>query len=286
MSKLSAVQVRNAKPKGRPYKLRDGQGLYFHIATSGKKTWRYRFRVAGKESTFTLGEYPQMTLEQARAAKIEAREQVKDGKNPAQERQAEKQAAMVAADAARQANKNTFEFIALEWIEQQRGRWKHDHATAVLTSLRNNVFSVLGETPVDAITPPMVLQVIRPIESRGSLGIATKVLQRMGAIFRYAVQTGKATYNPAADMRGVLKTRKVTHRAALKLKDIPKFLQKLKAGDIHNTTKLALQFAILTAARSGEVRGATWREIDLDNKLWKISGSRMKMDFIPTGAEG
>ena len=124
----------------------------------------------------------------------------------------------------------------------------------------------------------MILQVIRPIEKRGSLEIASKVLQRMTVVFRYAVQTGKATYNPAGDMRGVLKTKKVTHRAALSIEDMPKFLRDLSEGDIHITTKLALQFTILTAARSGEVRGATWKEIDLESKLWKIPANRMKMD--------
>ena len=100
----------------------------------------------------------------------------------------------------------------------------------------------------------------------------------MTAVLRYAVQTGKAAYNPASEMRGVLKTRKVQHRAALLADDLPEFLKKLSAGDLHITTKLALQFVILTATRSGEVRGATWEEIDLKNKLWRIPAERMKMD--------
>lgn len=278
MSKLVAVQVRNAKPKGKAYKLTDGHGLYLHVAVSGRKTWRYRFKLADKESTVVLGKYPSMTLEQARIARLEARQTVKEGKNPAQERKAEKQAVIAEAEAARRASKNTFEFVALDWVEQQRERWSREHATAVLHSLKNDAFPVLGDHPVDQITPPMILQVVRAIEKRGSYEIASKVLQRMTAVLRYAVQTGLATYNPAAEMRGVLKTRKVTHRAALDVKDLPEFLQKLRDGDIHTTTKLALQFTILTAARSGEVRGATWDEVDLDNSLWKIPPERMKMD--------
>jgi integrase len=278
MSKLSAVAVRNAKPKEKPYKLSDGKGLYLHIATSGKRTWRYRFKLAGKESTVVLGEYPAMSLEESRIERIEAREMVKAGKNPAQVRKEEKRAEIIKTEAAKLINKNIFEFIALEWISQQGNRWSKAHTTAVLDTLRNNVFPIIGEQPVDTITPPMILQVIRPIEKRGSLEIASKVLQRMTAIFRYAVQTGKATYNPAGDMRGVLKTKKVTHRAALSIEDMPKFLRDLSERDIHITTKLALQFTILTAARSGEVRGATWEEIDLESKLWKIPANRMKMD--------
>lgn len=282
MSKLSAIAVRNAKPKKKPYKLSDGKGLYLHVANSGKRTWRYRFKLAGKESTVVLGEYPKMSLEQSRAARLEARELVKHGKNPAQIRKEKKQAEIDKTEAAKLLNKNTVEFVALEWIGQHGNKWSQDHATAVLDSLQNNVFSIIGSHPVDTITPPMILQVIRPIEKRGSLEIASKVLQRMAAVFRYAIQTGKATYNPAADMRGVLKTKKVTHRAALQREDLHEFLQKLTAGDIHETTKLALKFTILTAARSGEVRGATWDEIDMENKLWKIPAERMKMDTLHT----
>ena len=278
MSKLSAVAVRNAKPKNKPYKLSDGKGLYLHIATSGKRTWRYRFKLAGKESTVVLGEYPAMSLEESRIERVEAREMVKAGKNPAKIRKEKKQAEIDKAEATKLNNKNTFEFVALEWISQQGNSWSKAHTTAVLNTLRNNVFPVIGDHPVDTVTPPMILQVIRPIEKRGSLEIASKILQRMSAIFRYAVQTGKATYNPAGDMRGVLKTKKVTHRAALSIEEMPKFLRDLSEGDIHITTKLALQFTILTAARSGEVRGATWEEIDLENKLWKIPANRMKMD--------
>jgi hypothetical protein len=112
MSKLTAVQIRQAKPKDKPYKLPDGQGLYFHVAESGKSTWRYRFRVDGKESICVLGEYPDMSLEQARKARAEAREQVKAGKNPSHERQKEKQAVIEQQKAEQAAAANSFEAVA------------------------------------------------------------------------------------------------------------------------------------------------------------------------------
>ncbi len=277
MSKLTAVQVRNAKKKSRPYKLSDGHGMHLYVAKSGLLTWRYRFRIAGKESTFTLGEYPLMTLEHARMARMEAREMVREGKNPAIVRRQEIQHEIDKQLANKDAKENSFKNIALEWIEQQRERWSKDHAEAVLNTLRFDAFPGIGELPVDTITPPQVLNILRKIEDRGSLEIARKVLQRMSAVFRYAVQTGKATYNPAADMQGVLKTRKVQHRAAISSDDLPQFLRDLAAGDIHVTTRLALQFTILTAARSGEARGAIWDEISLKEKLWVIPAKRMKM---------
>lgn len=277
MPKLTAVQVRNAKAKDKPYKLADGNGLYIHVATSGKKTWRYRFKLAGKESIFTLGHYPAMSLEKARKAKAQARELVKAGKNPAKERRARRQAMIEQERATKKTPDNSFEAIALEWIEQQKDGWSPDHARATRATLERDAFPMIGHHRVDTITPPMVLQVLKNIEARGALEIARKVLQRINAVFRYAVQTGRATYNPAADMKGVLKARKVVHRAALDKNELPEFLRALTTSDLHVTTRLALKFTILTAARSGEVRGATWDEIDMDSEEWRIPAERMKM---------
>jgi integrase len=278
MAKLTAVQIRNAKPKEKPYRFPDGHGLYFYVAPSGKRSWRYRFKINGKESTFTLGEYPNMSLEGARAARIEARDKVKTGKNPAHERREERLAAKNEENEKKKIGEDSFEAVALEWISQQRGRWSRDHANAVRLTLENDVLPLIGSHRVDTITPPMVLQVIRNIESRGALEVAHKVLQRMNAVFRYAVQTGKATFNPAGDMKGVLKTRKVVHMAALSREELPEILRVLTVADIHTTTRLALKFTLLTAARSGEVRGATWEEINLDEAIWRIPPERMKMD--------
>ncbi|NTV12830.1 MAG: integrase arm-type DNA-binding domain-containing protein [Desulfobulbaceae bacterium] len=277
MAKLTAVQVRNAKPTEKPYKLTDSHGLYLHIAESGKKTWRYRYRIAGKESTFVMGEYPQMSLEDARRTRTEAREQVKAGINPAQERRTIKQETIANERATHEAKGNSFELVALDWINQQKERWSRSHAKAVRATLELNAFPILGRHPVDTITPPMVLQVVRSIENRDAVEMAHKVLQRVNAVLRFAVQTGLATYNPAAEMKGVLKTRKVVHRAALTRGEMPEFLRTLRTADIHITTKLALEFTILTAARTGEVRGATWDEINLDDAIWRIPAQRMKM---------
>jgi len=112
--------------------------------------------------------------------------------------------------------------------------------------------------------------------------IATKILQRMTAVFRYAVQTGRVAHNPAAEMRGVIKARKVQHHPMIQPDELPEFLQNLTKADIHTTTKLAIQFTILTATRSGEVRGATWNEIDLEKCLWSIPAERMKMQLPHT----
>ncbi|MDD2468912.1 MAG: integrase arm-type DNA-binding domain-containing protein [Desulfobulbus sp.] len=275
---LTAIQVRNAKPKEKAYKLTDGKGLFLHIATSGKKTWRYRYELPpGKESTFVIGEYPVLSLEAARAERVALREIVKAGENPAAARKQKRQETIEARKAEKQIAENNFEAVAREWHQQQLNRWAPATAQAVLVCLERNALPFLGDKQVDRITPPMVLEALRAVENRGALGIARKTIQAINGVLRYAVQTGKATYNPAADMRGVLKAQKVQHRTMVSPEEMPDFLRALTAGDIHQTTKSAIWFTILTAARSGEVRYATWSEVDLDKRLWAIPADRMKM---------
>jgi integrase len=274
---LTAIQVRNAKPKDKAYKVTDGKGLFLHITPAGDKTWRYRYELAGVESTYVIGKYPDITLEAARKERSALREKVKKGINPAVERRQVRREEVQSREAEKAILENCFEAVANDWHFHQKDRWAKAHAEAILTSFKKDVFPSLGTVPVDKITPPMVLAVVRPIEARGALEMAAKTLQRICAVFRFAVQIGKATFNPAADMRGVLKSKIVEHRTMIPPAELPGFLKALTDGDIHTTTKLAIQFTILTAARSGEVRGATWKEIDFEKRLWSIPGERMKM---------
>lgn len=275
MSKLTVLEVRNRKEPGR---LADGNNLYFEILKSGVKHWLYRFRINGKGQIHTIGRYPDISLAEAREAKREAEKLVKKGINPNHQRKKIKQTNIEKEWAEKQKRSISFKSVALEWIEQQKGRWSHDHAVAVLATLKNDAFGSLGDKAIDSITPPDVLKILRKIENRGSLEIARKVLQRMNAVFRYAVQTGVATYNPAADMQGVLKAKPVDHMPAVFDKNLGQLLKDINANEkIHITTKLALQFTSLTACRSGEVRGARWVEVNLEEKIWEIPADRMKM---------
>ena len=121
------------------------------------------------------------------------------------------------------------------------------------------------------------MEVLRKVESRDALELASKTLQRCSAVFRFAIQTGRAEYNPVTDLKGALKTRKVIHRAALSRADLPEFLTKLSAYDGHMQTRLALNLVVLTFVRTGEIRGARWDEFDLDRAEWRIPAERMKM---------
>jgi integrase len=149
--------------------------------------------------------------------------------------------------------------------------------TGCFAHSQSEVFPRLDIKPIQEITLPEILDVVRCIEKRGALEVASRVLQRVNAVFRYAIQTGRATYNPAADLAGSIKTRKVTHRAALSRAELPEFLTKLNAYDGHPITKLALKLMVLIFVRSSELRGARWEEFDFERAEWRISAERMKM---------
>ncbi len=173
--------------------------------------------------------------------------------------------------------KNSFETITREWHEKQKGAWTEHHAERVLRCMKNEVFPDIGNIPLSEVTAPQILAMLKKIESRDALELASRTLQRCNAIFRYAVQTGRVQHNPAADLKGVLKTRKVKHRAALSRADLPEFLNNLDTYKGNLITQLALKLILLTFVRTRELREAKWKEFDLDRAEWRVPAERMKM---------
>ena len=269
--KLTDPKIRQANPADKPYKLFDGGGLFLLVQPSGSKLWRLKYRSGGKEKLLAIGSYDKgVSLKKAREERDKARDQLVEGIDPAASRKKEKHA-------EREQAENTFRAIALNWAETYGASWTESHRARVVASLEADAFSALGDLPIKEITPPMVLEVIRAVESRGALDVASRVLQRTSAIFRYAIQTGRVSYNPAADMKGVLKTRKVEHRSAISQGELPDFLKKLDSYSGYPITKLALRLIVLTFVRTGELRGARWEEFDVDQGEWRIPAERMKM---------
>jgi integrase len=267
---LADSTVRTARAGKKPYKLSDGNGLYLLVNPNGSRYWRFKYRFHGKEKLLAVGVYPEIKAAQARAERDEARRMLRQGIDPSVDRQVRKQASVAAAG-------NTFEAIAREWVELQKNRWKPDHAAQVLHSLETKAFPDLGGRPIAAIAAPELLAVVRKVEARGALEAAQRLLQRSHAVFRFAIVTGRAERNPAADLRGALKAPKRTNLPALSAADLPEFLRKLEAYDGHLQTRLAAKLQLLTWVRPGELRAATWSEVDLSKALWEIPGERMKM---------
>ncbi len=274
--KLSAIEVRNAKSKGKAYKLADGKGLYLHISPTGKKTWRYRYRFDGKETTIVFGEYPLLSLEKARKKRIAARNMLDNGQNPSVEKQRKKQQYIAKLEEEQRRQQNSFKTVAAEWMEKQRESWSDGHARSVRRSLEQNVFPFIGKLSMEDITPKILVDMMGRMEKRNALEAARKTLQRVNAIFMYGIRTERVIINPAASLKGALKTRKVEHHKALHKDEMPKFLKDLEAEKLHISTKLGMRFLILSGARSKNLRTAEWCEIKLDDKMWRIDGGKMK----------
>jgi integrase len=267
---LTDLKARTAKPRDKAYKLADNHGLYLLVSPRGAKWWRLKYRLAGKEKVLALGVYPEVTLAEARDKQAIARKLINNGQDPVDAKREQKRLGMARAE-------NSFERVAKEWHENQKGRWSAKHASRVLKSLEREIFPTIGAKPIHDIQAPAILEVIRRIEKRGALDVASRALQRVSAVFRYAIITGRTTYNPAADLVGSLKTRKVTHRAALSRAQLPEFLTRLNAYDGQPLTRLALRLLVLTFARASELCGARWEEFDLERAEWRIPAERMKM---------
>lgn len=267
---LTDAAIRNAKPTGKEYTLADGAGLYCIVTPEGRKRWLYRFRLHGQPGKQWLGYYPEMGLGEARKARDLAASAVNEGSDPRQVKRAEKVAQAAAAV-------STFEAVAREWIEKERPRWSASHAARVLTSLEADAFPSLGSLPVANLPAPILLATIRKIEERGVTETAGRVLQRVSAVLRYAVQTGRAESNPARDLTGVLRGVKVEHRAALPRAELPEFYRRLAVEPMQDKTKIALHLLMLTMVRPGELRAARWDEFDLAGAIWRIPAERMKM---------
>lgn len=267
---LTNVSVINAKPKGIPYKLSDEKGLYLHVMPKGGKYWRMAYRWRGKQKTLALGVYPEISLKDARERRDEARKMLAGDNDPSQKKKEEKQE-------RRTQSLSSFEAIAREWHDMKRSMLVPKYAHDVLHRLEVNVFPFFRGRLLQEIKPSDLLEVIKRIEARGALDISHRVLESCNQIFRYAILTGRCEYNPATDLRGALKVAKITHHSHLRTSELPEFLKKLKAYDGHPRTRLALQLLLLTFVRTTELRGAEWKEIDLDVSLWRIPAERMKM---------
>jgi integrase len=285
---LSNAKIRNSKRAERPFKLTDAKGLYLEVRPSGAKLWRYRYRIAGRENVFAIGEHCQApagetaaeasnrrasgcyTLAEARKERERCRGLVKQGIHPAHNRKAVK-----AAQAAE--NANTFETVAREWIGKKKPGWTNYYLRQVEGVLQADVFPYIGALPVRDVTAAHLLKIIQRIEGRGAETVALLVRQWTSAIYRYAVGTLRADSDPAAALKGAITRPKSQHRKPLSQAEIIRFTKVLGSYGGYRTTVIALRLALLTFVRTVELRKAQWPEFDLDRAEWRIPAERMKM---------
>ncbi|MER3010672.1 tyrosine-type recombinase/integrase [Serratia marcescens] len=267
---LTDIQIRRSKPQEKPYTLNDGQGLSLLINTDGSKGWRFRYRYAGKAKLMSFGTYPLVTLADAREKRGEARKQVANGIDPVAEKKAQKLAQKLSVE-------NSFEAISREWHTNKADRWTLAYREEIMRTFEQDVFPYIGQRPIAEIKPLELLEVLRRIEKRGALEKTRKVRQRCGEVFRYAIITGRAEYNPAPDLASALAVPKQKHHPFLLAEELPYFVKDLEGYTGSIITKNAAKIVMLTGVRTQEMRFATWEEIDFERAIWEIPAERMKM---------
>ncbi len=266
MGKLNDKLIQSIKSTEKQKKFSDGDGLTLVVKQSGAKLWQLRYRFAGKEKTFSMGQYPLVSLSEARKRAFEARQSVHGGVDPSAIKQ-ESKAALIEQEGQQLADEAAaFENIAREWFEKfkKSNNWEDNHSSKILGRLEKDIFPWIGKRPICEITAPELLSVIRRIESRGALETAHRALSECGRIFRYAVASGLAERDPSGDLKGALPPyRKDKHFAAVTdIKQVGDLMRDIQGYIGSHVVRAAFGLSPRLFLRPGELRRMEWSWID------------------------
>lgn len=270
---LSDSKIKATKPGDAPVVLHDGFGLYLEISPAGKRSWKFRYRVDGKRSKVTIGQYPLVSLQEARAERDRLRKMVDEGQNPSAEKKAKKIVRAL-------EKSNTFESVSREFISKNEAKWTPLYTAQLISCFEKNVFPSIGKMPVREVTPAHVLHLLQAMEARGVHTYAIQVRQWISAVYRYAVVTLRAEFDPAAPLKGAITRPPINHARALSIEEIADFTSKVSIYAGYRVTVIALKVLLYTFVRTVEMRKAEWSEINLSAAEWQIPAERMKMRRI------
>ncbi|AYJ93235.1 TPA: tyrosine-type recombinase/integrase [Klebsiella pneumoniae] len=262
---LTDAKIRTLKPSDKPFKVSDSHGLYLLVKPGGSRHWYLKYRINGKESRIALGAYPAVSLSDARQQREGVRKMLALNINPVQQRAAER--------GSRTPDK-VFKNVALAWHKSNR-KWSQNTADRLLASLNNHIFPVIGNLPVSELKPRHFIDLLKRIEEKGLLEVASRTRQHLSNIMRHAVHQGLIDTNPAANLGGVTTPPVRRHYPALPLERLPELLERI--GAYHQgreLTRLAVLLMLHVFIRSSELRFARWSEIDFTNRVWTIPATR------------
>lgn len=265
---LTDVKIRQAKADSKPIKITDANGLYIEVRPTGSKLWRYRYKIAAKENVFALGEYPEISLQDARKARDEARSLVKKGIHPAHARQDEIAKTI-------DAGKETFKSVCEEWLGKKKKSWTERHHLEVSRMFEADAYPHIGNRPMRSITAQHILAMVQRVEMRGSPSVAIKLRQYSSSVFQYAVITQRADADPASVLRGVTikppteNARPLTHD---EMHAIYRYLSHYQS----RRTAIAIKLLMFFFTRTIELCRARWEEFDLDAGEWRIPPDKIK----------
>ncbi|WP_335956781.1 tyrosine-type recombinase/integrase [Acinetobacter bereziniae] len=265
---LTDAQVRKIKPIDKKKRYSDEKGLYLEVTPSGGRFWRLKYRFNGRESTLTIGSYPEISLAQARRVRDEARIQLYNNIDPN----------AVKNDRLQQADESTlFKSLAMEWMEDRKAVIKEATYLRDLSVFEKDLFPALGNMTIDQIKGKDVLACAKKIEARGAQEMAKRSIPLAGRIFRFAIRKGLIENDPTPHLGEALKPRKVKHMARLDISEFPPFLERMDRYHGNPMIKTAIQLMTLTFVRTAELRMMEWDEINFETKLWRIPAEKMKM---------
>lgn len=268
INKLTDLVLKNAKPGTATRRMSDGGGLFLEIRANGSRYWRLAYRYNGKQKLLAIGVYPTISAPIAREKARIAREHLQAGRDPGIIHRINKET---------NDTDGTFKAVALEWLEKFKHEWTESHHKGISGRLRRELFPWIGDRPVGEITAPELLLSLRRIEARGHLENAHRALTNAGQVFMYAIATGRAKRNPAADLRGAIPRPSVKHMASiLDPHQVGILMKAIAAYQGSTITRCALQLTAHVFLRSKEIRFAEWSEIDFSRQEWRIPLSKMK----------
>lgn len=268
---LSDLQIKNAKPKEQEYNLPDGQGLSLRVKPNGTKQWLFNYEkpFTSKRTNISFGVYPDVTLEQARSKRLDARSLLAQNVDPKEHRDS-------AISEMEKAHALSLEKVALDWFEVKKSKVTPNYAEDLWRSLEVHIFPSLGQTPIHLLTAPKAIKVISPIAAKGNLETVKRLCQRINEIMVYALNVGFVGTNPLAGIHHHFRKPVKKNMPALTPQELPEFLHALNIASIKRMTRCLIEWQLHTITRPSEAAGARWCEIDMENALWTIPAERMK----------
>ena len=268
---LSDAAVRNLKPREKPYKVSDFDGLFVLVKPTGSRLWQFKYRLNGKEKLLSIGPYPETSLADARSKRDAARMMVAKGIDPSEVKQEQKRR-------KHEASELTFALLAGQYLDKVRQEGRADMTMRKLEWLLAMANADLGDRPIAEISAPDVLRCLRKIEARGTHETARRLRSTIGTVFRYAVASGLASQDPTYALKDALIRPSPTPRAAIiDPKELGKLLLAIESYNGQKVTRIALELLALLVPRPGELRQARWEEVNFDAGVWSIPAERMKM---------
>src|SRR5450759_1698448 len=276
MSKLTEMAIKKAKPEAKAYKMSDGGGMFLLVQPTGSKWWRLKYRISGKEKMLSIGVYPDVTLSEARDRREQARKLLANGGDPSAIKKAAKQAIN---KASRVASEGSFATLAAEFHKVKSPMWTTRHAKQWMGNLEKYALPVIGDRSITDIEPMELVGIMRTVETNGTFETRDRLLQTIGAVFKYAIATGRAKYNPAEIRMALADRPKVEHFACIAPAELPEFLRAVTAyQDLAKVSPIAitaLRLLMLTTTRTSEVRFSKWADFDLDAGCWIIPAEQI-----------